>query len=81
MHIFANTDTRIINLDGTIIIITLFKSIRNKYRIMIDGMEVGYLEEINGVLQQSQGIQIQPTILEKINDFATRNKLKLRDAG
>ncbi|GGI28191.1 hypothetical protein [Pedobacter mendelii] len=67
MHIFAHTDTRIIDLEGTIIIfIGVIKSSPTRYRVMIDGVDVGFLEDIDDVLTPTTGSNIRQAYIDKI---------------
>lgn len=66
MHIFANTDTRIINYQGTIIIIWSLNPAFNQYRVFIDGVACGFLYELDGKLYPSSGTIIKPVFLEQI---------------
>lgn len=66
MHIFANTDTRIINYQGTIIIISSFNPDFNHYRVFIDGVASGFLNEVDGKLYPTAGTNIKPIFLDQI---------------
>lgn len=66
MHIMPGTDTRIINLEGTIIIITAVKDDVSLYRVMIDGIFYGYLRRIDGILHQVEGSNISNYFFNEI---------------
>ena len=67
MHVFANTDTRIINYQGTIIIISSFNPGFAQYRVFIDGVASGFLQEMEGILHPAPGTEIKPVFLQQIN--------------
>ncbi|WP_316831693.1 hypothetical protein [Pedobacter aquatilis] len=73
MHVFANTDTRILDVDGTIIIITLFKAETCRYRILIDGIMKGFLIENGEDFRPEKGTDIPAYYLTKINELARRH--------
>ncbi|MFC3563200.1 hypothetical protein [Pedobacter jamesrossensis] len=66
MHILPGTDTRIINLEGTIIIITAVKDDVSLYRVMIDGLFYGYVQRIDGVLHRLDGSKISNEFFSEI---------------
>lgn len=66
MHIMPGTDTRIINLDGTIIIITAVKDDVSLYRVTIDGIFYGYLQKVDGALHRVDGSNISDHFYNEI---------------
>ncbi|MCZ4225168.1 hypothetical protein [Pedobacter rhodius] len=70
MNMFLNADTRILDIGGTIIIITLFKAEIDRYRVFVDGVMKGYLIEEDGFLVAADRMNISPLFLLRINEFA-----------
>lgn len=78
MHIFANTNTRILNVEGTIIIVSALQLYASEYRVMIDGIVAGYLVESRGEFKQKEGDTIDARYLGKINEFARQQSISMR---
>ena len=67
MHVFTGTDTRIIDMDGTIIIVQGVKSKPDVYRVMIDGIFCGFLESVHDVLIPTPGSKIKSIYIDRIS--------------
>ncbi len=72
---FTKSNTRIILIDGRVVILRQISQIKTKCRIFIDGIEKGHLVEANGLFVAEDNSSIEPIVLLKINDLAKRAKV------
>ncbi|MDN3588834.1 hypothetical protein QWY86_19285 [Pedobacter aquatilis] len=66
MKDITKTETRIINFDGTIIILTGEKSNEKLYRVRIDGVFSGHIEKKEREFVPTSGSNIKAVFVEKI---------------
>lgn len=66
MKDLTKTETRIINFDGTIIVLTGEKSNSKRYTVRIDGVFSGHLEKRESAIVPTVGSNIKSIFIEKI---------------
>ncbi|WP_316738791.1 hypothetical protein [Pedobacter aquatilis] len=66
MKNLIRTETRIINFNGTIIVLTGEKLNSKRYAVRIDGVFSGHLEQKEDAFIPSLGSQIKPVLIKKI---------------
>lgn len=71
---FNKSKTRIILINGSVVVLREVQLETIKCRMFIDGIEMGYLVETDGALKPENKQQICPTILIKINEMAKRGQ-------
>ena len=64
--------TRILYLNGEVVILTQVPSETIRCRVFVDGMEMGYLIKSNGIFIPEDNCNIPTIILDKINDLASQ---------
>ncbi|WP_231460247.1 MULTISPECIES: hypothetical protein [unclassified Pedobacter] len=74
MYNSAKTETRIINFDGTIIVLNAEKFNAKRYAVRIDGIFSGHLERKNNALILSMGTEIKEPFLQKISEIFNVDK-------
>jgi len=74
MKDLTKTETRIINFDGTIIVLTGEKSNSKRYTVRIDGVFSGHLEKQESALVPTLGSNIKAIFIEKICEVIKTNK-------
>jgi len=72
MKDITKTETRIINYDGTIIVLTGEKSNSKRYSVRIDGVYSGQLEKQENNLIPTLGSNIKLSFIEKIHEVIIR---------
>jgi|GEM_PF-1092845 len=81
MHIFPNTDTRIIDFDGVIIIVIGLKTDPKLYRVLIDGVFSGYLENTDEMLIPTKGSNIRQIYIDQIAKLRNTEYRRLKSVG
>jgi len=69
---FNKSNTRIIFINGSVVILRQLEGTAAKCRIFIDGIEKGHLIETSGSFAPEDDIAIEPEVLSRINDLAKR---------
>lgn len=67
---FDKSNTRIIFVNGSIVVLRQVQLETTKCRMFIDGVEKGYLVKSEGILKPENDQSICPVVLSKINDMA-----------
>ncbi|WP_421944746.1 hypothetical protein [Pedobacter sp.] len=69
---FTKSNTRIIFINGSVVILRQLDPSKAKCRIFIDGIEKGNLVESSGSFFPEDDISIEPAVMSRINDLAKR---------
>ncbi|WP_316757653.1 hypothetical protein [Pedobacter aquatilis] len=72
---FSESNTRIIFTDSSVVVLRELQDVNLICRIFIDGIEMGFLKEMNGILVAESQRNISAEILSKINKIANRSKV------
>ncbi|WP_421943203.1 hypothetical protein [Pedobacter sp.] len=74
MKDLTKTETRIINFDGTIIVLTGEKANSKRYAVRIDGVFSGHLEKQENEIVPILGSNIKAVFIEKIYEVFKTGK-------
>lgn len=74
MKDLTKTETRIINFDGTIIVLTGEKANSKRYAVRIDGVFSGHLEKHENTIIPILGSNIKEVFIEKIYEIFKTSK-------
>jgi len=78
MHVSTGTDVRIIDMEGTIIIVEAVNTTSNLYRVLVDGIFCGFVEHLNEVLIPTPGSNIKSVYLDKIVALRSGDSTKMK---